>query len=88
MPFVRLESKSGWSRLKDMDGEEHWLWSKDLSTAVSCIVVKSQVAALRVEAFRQFTTRGAAHFDRYTPLKKLDILGEWIKVEDENGRQS
>lgn len=88
MPFVRLENKNGWSRLKDLDGEEHWAQSKDLNKDISCVVVKAQVATLREHPTANAQPAEIRTVDRYTPLKKIDTNHEWIRVEDENGRQS
>lgn len=88
MPFVRLENKNGWSRVKDLDGEEHWAQTKDLTKDINCVVVKAQVATLRESPSGNAPPAELKTVDRFTPLKKIEASGEWLHVEDENGRQS
>ena len=48
----------------------------------------SPVATLRREPSSTAQTLDLKTVDRYTPLKKLEVQGEWIHVEDETGRQA
>lgn len=88
MPFLKLESKNGWIKVKDFEGETHWALARDLSSSLPCVVVKSQVASLRKEPSASSPPAELKTLDRYTPLKKLQAEGEWLKVEDESGRQA
>ena len=88
MPFMKLESKNGWVKVQDLEGEFHWALARDLSTALKCVVVKSSIAILRREPSSTAPAADLKSIDRYTPLKKLEAQGEWLHVEDESGRQS
>lgn len=88
MPFLKLESKSGWVKVQDLDGEMHWAAARDLNSTIRCVVVKSNVATLRRDPSATSPTVDLKTLDRYTPLKKLEAQGEWIHVEDETGRQA
>lgn len=88
MPFMRTERKSGWSKVQDLEGEEHWAKSSDLSTAIRCVVVKTNVATLRKEPSASSPPIELKTVDRYTPFKRLEVDREWVQVEDETGRQA
>lgn len=88
MPFLKLEHKSGWVKVQDLDGETHWAAARDLNSTIRCVVVKSTVATLRRDPSATSPTVDLKTLDRYTPLKKLEAQGEWIQVEDETGRQA
>lgn len=88
MPFLKTEIKGDWVKVQDLDGEIHWARKKDLTSSVSCVVVKNQVAMLRKEPSTSAPTADLRTLDRYTPLKKVETQSEWIHVEDETGRQA
>jgi SH3-like domain-containing protein len=88
MPFLKYESKNGWVKVQDLDGDTHWAKSGDLTTAIHCLVVKSQVAILRKEPSTTGAPADLKTVDRFTPMKRLDSQGEWLHVEDESGRQA
>ena len=85
MPFLRLEKKSGWVKLQDLEGEVHWAKAGDLTSAVRCVVVKATVASLHKEASPTAPPPDLKTLDRYTPLKRLQTTRDWLQVEDEAG---
>lgn len=88
MPFLKVEAKSGWVRVVDLEGESHWAPRKDLSSGSHCVVVKSAAAPLRQEPSASAALAEIKSVDRYTAFKKLESKQEWIKVEDEAGHQA
>ena len=88
MPFLKLETKNGWAKVQDVDGDMHWVQARDLTSNIHCVVVKTNVATLRQEPSPTAPASDLKTIDRYTPLKKLDSQGEWVHVEDESGRQA
>jgi uncharacterized protein YgiM (DUF1202 family) len=86
MPFFRYETKNGWVRVTDLDGESHWAQPRDLTTSIHCVVVRANVATLRREPSVNAPTIDIKSVDKFTPLKKIEVNGEWVKVEDETGR--
>jgi SH3-like domain-containing protein len=87
MPFLRLESKNSWVKLQDLDGETHWAPSREVTSNLSCVVVRTQVATLRKNPSTTAEPTDIKTVDKFTPFKKLELDGEWVKVEDESGRQ-
>lgn len=86
MPFLRLETKKGWAKLQDLDGEIHYARAADLSSKTRCVVVKTSVAALHKDPTVSAAATDLKSLDRYTPLKRINDMREWIQVEDEAGR--
>ncbi len=87
MPFLRVERKSGWAKVQDLEGEEHWAKNSELTGAIRCVVVKTTTAILRKEANSGASPLDFKTVDRYTPLKRLSNDREWVQIEDETGRQ-
>lgn len=82
MPFLRLTEKAGWSEVKDLDGQIHWVSSRVLSGKFQCGVVKAKIAKIR----RDGAVKAPASLetaDRYTPFRKVDRDGNQILVQDE-----
>lgn len=88
MPFMRIDRKSGWSKVQDLEGDEHWAKNSELSTQIRCVVVKTSVATLRKEPNASAAPIELKTVDRYTPFKRLGNDREWVQVEDETGRQA
>lgn len=89
MPFVRLQKKSGWTKVQDLEGEVHWVKSSDITSQIRCVAVKASVAVLHKEP--NSTSPGASlkTLDRFTPLKRMDDEKlPWLHVEDEAGHVS
>jgi uncharacterized protein YgiM (DUF1202 family) len=87
-PFLKVENKSGWVKVQDLDGEMFWTLPRGLTSNMRCVVVKTTVAALRSEPSTSSPSAELKTVDRYTPLKRLEAKGEWIHVEDETGHQA
>ena len=87
-PFLKVESKNGWIKVQDLDGETFWTLPRELTSSMRCVVVKTTVAALRSEPSTNSASADLKTVDRYTPLKRLEAQGEWIHVEDETGHQA
>jgi uncharacterized protein YgiM (DUF1202 family) len=88
MPFLKMENKNGWVKVQDLDGEMHWIPSRELSSTLRCLVIKTTVAALHTEPSTTSPTSEIRTVDRYTPMKRLESSGEWLHVEDESGHQA
>lgn len=88
MPFLKVESKSGWYKLLDLEGASHWGRPRDFTSKTRCVVVKTNVARLRVAPNKDAAMGPIKTVDRYTPLKRLNEEEEWIQVDDGLGNKS
>jgi SH3-like domain-containing protein len=87
-PFLKHEAKGAYVKVTDQDGEVHWARQKDLTTRHGCVAVRSQVAMLRREPSKSAPPSDLKTADRYTPFKRVESKAEWIRIEDESGRQA
>jgi SH3-like domain-containing protein len=83
MPLERLDVQNDWSKVRDLRGQVHWVISRNVAANQSCAVVRVRSAALVKGPGEK---DGPADFrvaDRYTPFKKVDREGLWVRVEDD-----
>lgn len=88
MPFLKTDRKGQWSKVEDLENEEHWIKTSDLTNKFRCIVVKTNIATLRKEPSTTAQALDLKSVDKYTPFKRLANDREWVQVEDETGRQA
>lgn len=82
MPLVRVQSKNGWSQVKDLRGQTHWVINKALSTTETCAVVKARTTNLYINSDLNAQKYDIKIADRYSSYRRLDRQGEWVKLED------
>ena len=86
MPLQELERKDKWIKVKDLDGDIHWVPSTQVTYKYRCIVIKTGVAQLRAGAGAQHPAAAPMMTaDRFTPFKRIDSEGPWIHVENDFG---
>jgi SH3-like domain-containing protein len=83
MPLMRLSAKGGWSQVRDVDGETHWILSSNVSSRVNCAVIKNKSARLHRIISPKALSAELAYVEKYTPFRKLDRDGAWVLVQDE-----
>ena len=84
MPFMKVAEKNGWAQVKDLDNQIHWVISRALTQRFGCAVVKAKQAHLRRGPSLRSPASEPELVDRYTPFKKLDREGSWLKVQDDH----
>jgi SH3-like domain-containing protein len=47
MPLQKIGQKGDWYQMKDVDGDEHWIYSKLVTNDIRCAVVKVKSANVR-----------------------------------------
>ncbi len=84
MPFQKIKSTKGWYRVRDVDGDYHWLFAKLATTKYKCAVVKAKKANLRTspggKVHKKYTSA-----EKYVTFRYLGRKGSWAKVVDEQG---
>lgn len=83
MPLHRIAADKGWSQVRDLRGQTHWVISKNISPNESCAVVRVRTAELRAGPGNDQARAEYKVADRYTPFRKIDREGSWIRLEDE-----
>ena len=83
MPFEKIGQKGDWYRVRDLDGDKHWIHSKLVTNKTRCAVVKSKAANVRTGPGTKYETVFATPVDKYYCFKVIETRGDWVKVEDE-----
>ncbi len=81
MPFTQIDRKADWLRVRDVDGDEHWIFRNLVTSSYKCLTVKSERANIRKGPGTNFDTWFTV--EKYTSFKRIGAEGKWIKVEYE-----
>jgi uncharacterized protein YgiM (DUF1202 family) len=84
MPFMKVGEKNGWAQVKDLDNQTHWVIARVLTQKWGCAVVRTKQARLRRGPSLRSPASEPELVDRYTPFKKVDREGSWIRVQDDH----
>ncbi len=84
-PLLKLDKKSGWYKVQDMDGEIHWIQAQAVSSEIRCLSIRTSTTNVRTGAGKQFPLVDRPVADRYTGFKRLENEEEWYQVEDSQG---
>jgi len=85
MPFAEVEKKGDWYKVKDVDGDTHWIFGKLITTKYKCAVVKNEKANVRTGPGTNFKETDFSPVLRYYSFKVEKIEGDWVKVVDQDG---
>jgi len=85
MPFEKLSSKGGWFKVKDVDGDVHWAYSKLVTSKFKCAVVKVDKANVRSGPGEKFGKTSMSPALKYDSFKIIKTQSPWVKVVDEFG---
>src|SRR4051812_13478413 len=66
MPLLKLSMVNGWYKVRDLDNDEHWVASQNVTHKWSCVVIKSPIAGLRSGPGPEFGTSPIPFADKYT----------------------
>jgi hypothetical protein len=83
MPLVDTEYKSGWYKVKDLDGDIHWVYRKAVSTSMQCMAVRTSQATLRTGPGTDKTYGDLPTVGKYYAFKRIGFEPPWYWVEDE-----
>ena len=89
MPFRELEKKGKWYKVRDLDGDTHWIFHKLVTKDYNCAVIKVKKANLRTGPGTKY--KKVAFFpsaEKYTSFKLLKTKGGWAHLLDEQGDKS
>lgn len=82
MPFQKLKSQNGWYRVKDVDGDIHWLFEKLGTEKFKCAVVNAEKANLRTGPGTNYPKVAWGPAQKYYSFKILKKKGQWYHVQD------
>ncbi len=85
MPLQKLSKKGKWYKVKDVDGDVHWIYEDLVTGKYRCAVVKADTANIRTGPGTRYKKTELSPAIRYDTFKVLKIKGKWVKVVDEFG---
>ncbi len=85
MPFNKLSKKSNWYKVKDVDGDVHWVYTKLVTSKFKCAVVKVDKANVRSGPGTKYGKTAMSPALKYDSFKVIKITPPWAKVVDEFG---
>lgn len=85
MPFQKLTRKGNWYKVRDVDGDIHWIYKKLVTGSFKCAVVKKGKANIRSGPGTQFSKKYLSPAMKYDAFKILKTQKSWAKIVDEFG---
>ncbi len=82
MPLQRLGRKGNWYKVRDVDGDVHWIHKKMVTNAHMCAAVKAREANLREGPGTTFAKASLFPAIKYTTFRYVRRKGTWTKVKD------
>lgn len=82
MPLIRVGKKGRWIRVKDVDGDLHWIYDSLISSKNKCVTIVSNLANIRRGPGTKF--RKWFSVKRYTSFRQTGVeKKKWVRVEYE-----
>ncbi len=85
MPFKKVSKKGNWYKVKDVDNDTHWIYSKLITSKYKCAVVKSDKANIRTGPGTKFDKSALSPALKYDSFKVIKNQKKWVKIIDEFG---
>ncbi len=83
MPFDKLSEKEGWYKVKDVDGDMHWIYANLVTEKFRCAVVKVDKANVRSGPGTNYSETALSPALKYDSFKVLKMQSSWVYVMDE-----
>ncbi len=87
MPLKRIARKGDWYKVRDVDGDIHWVFKNLVTSRYRCAVVKVDEANIRKGPGTRYRQTELSPALRYDTFRVLRIKGRWVKVRDEFGEE-
>jgi SH3-like domain-containing protein len=81
MPLVQVGKDGDWLKVRDVDGDIHWIYDRLVSNDIDCITISASKANIR----KKPSTNSEKWFqvEKYTSFKRVGHKGKWVKIEYE-----
>lgn len=81
----KIAKRRGWYKVRDVDGDLHWIHGKLVTAKIKCSVVKVDKANVRTGPGTRFKKSAMSPAIKYDSFRVIKRKGSWIKVVDEFG---
>ncbi len=85
MPFKKVSAQGDWYKVKDVDGDAHWVFRKLITEKYKCAVVKVDRVNVRSGAGTNYSKSALSPALKYDSFRVIKIKSKWVNVEDEFG---
>ena len=85
MPLIQVKRKGSWYQVKGLEGKKMWISSGLVTSRIDCAVIRVPSSILRKGPGKRFPTTPLRIAYKYTPFKKMDRDGAWLKLKDDFG---
>jgi len=83
MPLEKISAKGDWYKVRDVDGDVHWIFSRLVTDGFKCAVVKVDEANIRTGPGTNHPKTDMSPALRYYSYRVLKIDGKWVQLKDE-----
>jgi SH3-like domain-containing protein len=84
-PLKLLRKKGKWYRVKDLEGDVHWVYRPLVTSKYKCAMIKDEKANIRKGPGTNYAQVEESPGKQYYSYKVVRIKGDWVKVTDEFG---
>jgi SH3-like domain-containing protein len=86
MPLRKIKTKGSWIKVRDFEGDTHWVYKTLVTSKFQCAVVKVEKANLRTGPGSKYKKpMDLPSVEKYTVFKLDRVKGQWAKVTDSFG---
>ena len=81
MPLIQIGQEGYWIKVRDVDGDTHWIFGELVTERIDCITIKE----LRANVRKRPTSAASKWFtvEKYTSFKRVETKGKWVNIEYE-----
>ena len=79
MPLVQVDKKGRWLKVKDVDGDTHWVFETLVNAGLDCVTISK----LRANIRKSPSARSEKLYtvEKYTSFKRVGAKPKWVQIE-------
>lgn len=82
-PFIREDREGNWYKVRDLDGEIHYIHAGSVTQKLKCVAVRSKYARLKMAPDAKPPQQAAYNYaEKYVAFKLVDTVNDGYVVED------
>jgi SH3-like domain-containing protein len=81
MPLLQVAKDGDWIKVRDVDGDLHWVSDKVTTAQLDCVTVKAERANIRKAPNSKADTW--FRVEKYTSFRRVGQTDNWVKIEYE-----
>jgi SH3-like domain-containing protein len=83
MPFQKISKKNNWYKVKDLDGDIHWIYWRLVTDKIKCAVVKGEDVNIRKGPGTGYEKTYLSPTMKYDTFRVIKIKGSWVNIVDD-----